>query len=153
MLIRPTSHANASSQGIKDGASTAENTPLTRRPVSDAILAMVLAWAFPGAGHALLGRWQRGFVFSLLVLSTAVTGCLLEGRLWWVWSGSPLSTLATLGCVGLGLPSLFLHYALSYQGTLTAVWYEHGSAFILTSGLMNLLLVLDAWDIARGIKS
>ncbi len=106
----------------------------------------------PGAGHVLLGRWQRGLFFCVLVLATVVTGTLLDGRLWWVWSGSPLSILASLGCLGMGLPCLILHYALDYQGTVTAVWYEHGSAFILTAGLMNLLLVLDAWDIARGLK-
>ena len=126
---------------------------MEKRPLSDAVLAVALAWAVPGAGHVLLGRWQRGVLFFLLVLTTVVTGSLLEGRLWWVWSGSPLSVLATLGCLGAGLPTLILHYAFDYQGAVTAVWYEHGSAFILTGGLMNLLLVLDAWDIARGIKS
>ena len=33
-----------------------------------------------------------------------------------------------------------------------AAGYEYGTAFLLTAGLMNLLLVLDAWDIARGKK-
>jgi len=30
--------------------------------------------------------------------------------------------------------------------------FEYGTAFLLTAGLMNLLLVMDAWDIARGRK-
>jgi hypothetical protein len=30
--------------------------------------------------------------------------------------------------------------------------YEYGTAFLLTAGLMNLLLVLDVWDIVRGKK-
>ena len=30
--------------------------------------------------------------------------------------------------------------------------YEYGAAFMLTAGLMNLLLILDAWDIAKGRK-
>lgn len=116
-------------------------------------LAVLAAWLVPGAGHLMLGRWRRGVVFAVLVLATLVVGCQLEGRLWWVWQGSPLQILATLGCMGVGLPFFLLHYALDYQGTLVAAGYEYGSAFILTSGLMNLLLVLDSWDIGRGIKS
>ena len=30
---------------------------------------------------------------------------------------------------------------------------EYGSTFLLTAGLMNILLILDAWDIATGRKS
>lgn len=145
--------SSSSSQTQPEPEAPKENRSPNPRPMADAVLAMVLAWAIPGAGHMLLGRRRRGVAFCVLVMACAITGCLLEGRLWWVWSGSPLSVLATLGCLGMGLPSLVLHYALDYQGVVTAPWYEHGSAFILTSGLMNLLLVLDAWDIARGTKS
>ena len=55
--------------------------------------------------------------------------------------------------MGLGLPFFALHYLFDYQGNLGAAGYEYGSAFLLTSGLMNLLLVLDTWDIGHGIKN
>jgi len=32
------------------------------------------------------------------------------------------------------------------------VSYEYGNTFLLTAGMMNLLLVLDVHDIARGRK-
>ncbi len=119
---------------------------------SKAYLAAALAWVVPGAGHLLLGRWQRGLAFFVLVLVALALGCSLEGRLPWVWSGSPLQVLATLGCLGSGLPVFFLRLGMGYTGTVEAAGYEYGGAFILTAGLMNLLLVLDAWDVARGIK-
>jgi Family of unknown function (DUF6677) len=37
-------------------------------------------------------------------------------------------------------------------GMILSPTYEYGCAFLLTAGLMNLLLVLDAWDIASGTK-
>jgi len=37
-------------------------------------------------------------------------------------------------------------------GTILSPTYEYGCAYLLTAGLMNLLLVLDAWDIATGKK-
>ena len=33
-----------------------------------------------------------------------------------------------------------------------SVTYEYGNTFLLTAGLMNLLLILDAYDIATGRK-
>ena len=116
-------------------------------------LAVFLAWLFPGAGHFALGLKQRALAFCVLVLAMVVIGCQLDGRLWWVWQGSPLQILATLGSMGLGLPFFALHYFFDYQGNLGAAGYEYGSAFLLTSGLMNLLLVLDTWDISHGVKS
>jgi hypothetical protein len=37
-------------------------------------------------------------------------------------------------------------------GSILAPTYEYGCAYLLTAGLMNLLLMLDAWDIAAGKK-
>ncbi len=121
-------------------------------PAARALVATALAWVMPGAGHAYLGRWRRAIAFLVLILAALVIGCQLEGRLPWTFSGSPLSVLATLGCLGCGAPALFLRLVLGYEGTVEAPGYEYGSAFILTAGLMNLLLVLDVWDISTGRK-
>ncbi len=120
--------------------------------MAKAYLAAFLAWVLPGAGHAYLGRWPRAIAFLALVLTALAIGWHLEGRLPWTFSGSPLSVLATLGCLGSGTPLLVLRLGLGYQGTIEAAGYEYGGAFILTAGLMNLLLMLDAWDIAAGRK-
>ena len=79
-------------------------------------------------------------------------GWYLEGRLPWYWSGSPLKILATLGSMGSGAAYFVLRFLLDYTGDIRAAGYEYGSAFILTAGLMNVLLVIDAWDIALGRK-
>lgn len=128
--------------------------PPAARPVArgNPYLATALAWVFPGAGHLLLGRWRRALAFGALVLVTLALGFHLQGKLPWVWSGSPLQVLATIGCVGSGLPVLVLRWVLGYEGTIEAAGFEYGFAFILTAGLMNLLLMLDAWDIASGHK-
>jgi hypothetical protein len=54
--------------------------------------------------------------------------------------------------MGMGLPYFVLRFYLHHRGEVLAVGFEYGFAFLLTAGLMNLLLVLDAWDIARGRK-
>ena len=124
----------------------------SHEPRGNPYLATGLAWLFPGAGHLLLGRWRRAVAFCGLVLLMLLLGYYLEGRLPWVWSGSPLQVLATVGCLGSGLPVLILRFGLGYEGTVEGAGFEYGGAFILTAGLMNLLLMLDAWDIALGNK-
>jgi hypothetical protein len=47
---------------------------------------------------------------------------------------------------------LGLRFLLHYEGNVMAAGFEYGTAFLLTAGLMNWLLVFDAWDIARGYK-
>ena len=90
---------------------------------------------------------QQRHVTIYLVLASLFIGWRLEGRLPWTLSGPPLQVLATLGCLGSGVPVLALRFGFGYEGTVEAAGFEYGSAFILTAGLMNLLLVLDAWDL------
>ena len=40
----------------------------------------------------------------------------------------------------------------SALGDVRAVTYEYGNAFVMTAGLLNLLVVIDAYDIAIGRK-
>ena len=120
--------------------------------IASPVLAGVLAWLVPGLGHVFLRRWRRGLVFFLIVTATLWIGCSLEGNLARPMPNSPLSYLATLAEVGMGLPYFFLRYIVHYEGNLVAPGFEYGSAFLLTAGLMNLLLILDAWDIASGKK-
>jgi hypothetical protein len=120
--------------------------------VANPLLAAFVAWVIPGAGHVMLKRTARGVLFFFLVLTTLAIGCALHGNLYTPLPGQPLTYLATLGCMGLGLPYFVLRYLLGYHGVIEASGFEYGTAFILTAGLMNLLLVLDAWDIALGKK-
>lgn len=120
-------------------------------PVGNPYLAMVLAWIVPGLGHVYLRRLGRGAAFLLLILVSIWVGCELHGNLYRPITGQPLTNLATVGAMGMGLPYFVLRFA-DYAGDIMGAGYEYGTAFLLTAGLMNWLLVLDAWDISRGKK-
>lgn len=126
--------------------------PVVLPPVGNPYVAAVLAWLVPGLGHVYVKRWRRGLVFLVLILASIWIGCALQGNLYRPMPNQPLSLLATFGAMGMGLPYFILRSALGYSGVNVAPGYEYGTAFLLTAGLMNLLLVLDAWDIARGKK-
>jgi len=115
-------------------------------------LAAMLAVVFPGLGHLYLGRKARAALFAAIVLVAVVIGAKLDGNLYTPLQGHPLTYLATLGSMGMGLPYFLLLYPLHYAGDVTAQGYDYGTAFLLSAGLMNLLLVLDAWDVGTGRK-
>lgn len=113
---------------------------------------LVLAWLVPGAGHLSQARWVRGFTFLALVCFSVVMGSSLDGKLFVAQPGSPLSTLGTIASLGAGIPYMILRWIVDYQGDMRSATYEYGGAFLLTAGLMNLLAMLDAWDVLRGRK-
>ena len=121
--------------------------------VGNPYLAALLAWVVPGLGHVYLKRPVRGIIFFVIILVALFIGCQVEGNLYTVVQNQPLTILGTAGAMGMGSPYFLLRSRLfHYQGNLIAPGYEYGTAFLLTAGLMNLLLVLDVWDIARGTK-
>jgi uncharacterized protein DUF6677 len=119
-----------------------------------AYLAAALAFVFPGLGHLYLVKRRDAAIFAVIVVVCFVLGLSFEGRLYTVESGQPLTILATFAVSGAGLLSLAARLLSSNPGgTVLAPTYEYGCAYLLTAGLMNLLLMLDAWDIATGRKS
>jgi hypothetical protein len=123
--------------------------PGTRLPVPVLVL---LAWFVPGLGHLLLGRRLRAAVFFAVVGVGFIVGLALDGELMLPHAGDPLSFLATIASVGNGL-LFFVARALNLgQGVVTAPGYEFGNTFLLSAGMMNLLLMLDTYDIGVGKK-
>lgn len=117
------------------------------------IVAGITAWLVPGLGHWLLGRRARGATFFVLVAGALVLGAVLEGNLGTSLQAPPLTVLRTLACMAAGLPYAFLRFVIGYMGSAQAPGYEYGSAFLVSAGLMNLMLALDAFDIAAGRKA
>lgn len=116
-------------------------------------VAALLAWIFPGLGHFYLGRRKTALAYAAIVTTTFLLGLSFEGRLYTIDRTQPLTILATFAVSGAGLLNLAARFLSDNPGgTILAPTYEYGCAFLLTAGLMNLLLVLDSWDIAAGKK-
>ena len=125
------------------------------RPASEpGTLALVClaAWAVPGAAHVWLGRRQKGIVFFVALMAMFVIGLLLKGRLFPFEFGEVLVTLAAFASFGLGLPSVIARSLNLGGGVVTAVTWEYGNSFLIVAGLLNFLVILDAYDVATGRK-
>ena len=116
------------------------------------VLLCVAAWAIPGAGHLWLGRRNKGLVFLVALPLMFAIGLALRGRIFPFDLADPLVALAALADFGIGL-TYFVAAALGYgAGDVRAVSYEYGNAFLIVAGLLNVLVVIDAYDVALGGK-
>lgn len=114
---------------------------------------MAAAWLVPGLGHLLLGRRQRAAVFAAVIATAFFVGLALDGELILPRAGDPLSYLAAIANLGSGVLFFVAKLAGLGDGVVTAASYEFGNTFLLTAGMMNLLLVLDTHDVAVGKKA
>ena len=116
------------------------------------VLLCVASWAIPGIGHLWLGRRQKGLVFLIALPVMFAIGIALHGRLFPFLLTDPLVGLAALADVGIGVV-YFIAKGIGYGlGDVTAVTYEYGNAFLIVAGLLNMLVVIDAFDVAMGRK-
>lgn len=132
------------------------------RPFPDAqrFAAVVAAWLVPGAGHLILGRFGRALLFFVTIAGSFVLGLVLEGRLWWPTPDRTsalkfdlITVLWFFAQIGSGLC-----YVASYLlgiGTTPrpeAATFDYGNTFTFLAGLLNYLVIHDAFDIAAGRK-
>jgi hypothetical protein len=116
------------------------------------VLLCLASWAVPGAGHLWLGRRNKGLIFLLALPLMFAIGLAIHGRLFPFTVSEPLVCLAALANLGIGAP-YFIASAFGYgAGDVRAVTSEYGNAFLIVAGLLNLLVVIDAYDVAMGRK-
>jgi hypothetical protein len=115
------------------------------------VLVCAAAWAIPGAGHLWLHR-RKGLIFFVALPLMFAMGIALKGRIFPFELTQPLVALAALANLGIGVP-YFIARALGYgSGDVIAVTYEYGNTFLIVAGLLNALVVIDAFDISMGRK-
>jgi len=105
----------------------------------------------PGLAHLWLGR-RKGLIFFVVLPVMFALGLFLEGRIFPVEFSQPLVALAALANMGIGLPYIAARVMGYGGGNVIAVTYEYGNTFLIVAGLLNALVVIDAFDIAMGRK-
>ena len=132
--------------------STAAERPRAAAEPGMLVLLCLVAWAIPGAGHLWMGRRQKGLVFLVALPAMFLTGLLLHGRIFPFDLSEPLVALAAAANVCAGAPWMVARMLDAGGGTVTAVTYEYGNCFLIVAGLLNFLVILDAFDIGMGRK-
>ena len=109
----------------------------------------------PGLGHWILGRKGRGAALFAIVAATFLLGLFFDGALFPLRAENWLFRLGGIAEAGSGLLYLLGRVAglgALEQARVTGIMFGYGNTFLVTAGLMNMLLMMDAFDIAVGRK-
>jgi hypothetical protein len=125
-------------------------------PIGKWAPAVLLGWLVPGAGHFLLRRTGRGALLSASVAVMFLLGLMMRGAMFQPQSGDLLTTVIYCGgfvgdlCSGLFyLLSVWLGYN---QPDVAGHVHDYGTKFLVGAGLLNILAMVDVFEIATGRK-
>lgn len=122
-----------------------------------ALGAVFLAWLVPGAGYFMLRRTVRGLLVLGSVLAMFLIGVMMRGPLFQPQGGDVLTTIIYYGGFFAHIATgaiYFIAVALGYnQPDVAGHMFDYGSKFLVGAGLLNVLAMVDVWEIATGKKS
>ena len=134
---------------------------LVQQGPATGVMALVLGALVPGAGHLYVGRRGRGLGFLVAIGALFILGVAMQARLdVHLGLDDPLGSLLSLAQAAAGLP-YFIARGLGYgvyadpaalDEAVKSVMFEYGNTFAAVAGLLNVLVMLDAYDIGVGRK-
>ncbi len=144
---------NSNLMGTKDKAEKKEPTAALKVWLP----AVALGWLVPGGGHFLLKRTTRGALLLFAVAFMFMFGIMMRGVMFEPKTGDLLTTViycgGFLGDLASGvfyLLSVWLGYT---QTDVAGFMHDYGTKFLVTAGLLNILAMVDVYEIATGKKS
>ncbi len=115
-------------------------------------LVLLAGWLVPGAGHFLLGKWVRGLLLFLSILSMFFIGIGLKGKIYAPNTGDLLDILNFAGDLGTGLLYGLARLMDLGQSSVQVAVADYGTKFIVVAGLLNVVAAVDAHSLATGRK-
>ena len=142
--------------------SAATTTPDSEREIARPIpgersslpaLALLLGWLVPGAGHLLIGKWQRALLLFAAIVGMYAIGLGLAGKLYVPNTDDWLDKLGFAGELGSGLLYVLARIADWGSASAATTLNDYGSKFLIGCGLLNLIAAVDAHSLASGRKA
>lgn len=117
---------------------------------------VVLGWLVPGGGHFYLKRWNHGALLLFSVASMFILGLMMRGRMFEPVSGDLFTTVVNYGGYFGDMAAGSLYFLASWLGYEQPYFSDpvadYGTKFLVSAGLLNILAMVDAYDIAVGEK-
>ena len=117
----------------------------------------MLGWLIPGGGHFLLKRSVRGAFVFVSVVVMFLLGLAMRGAFFAPQGGDTLTMIIYYGGFVAHIMTgalYFVSVALGYnQPDIAGHVYDYGAKFLVGAGLLNILAIVDAYEIASGKKS
>lgn len=129
-----------------------QDTPQNAQSILMTATACIAGALVPGLGHALLRKWDRAIVFFGAISIMFVLGLCLQARLFGPDFADLFGALKFLADAGSGLMYWLCWLRGLGTGNTAAYSYDFGNLFAYSAGLLNMLVIIDTYDIALGRK-
>ncbi len=117
---------------------------------------VVLGWLVPGGGHFLLKRTGRGGLILFSVVSMFLLGLMMRGAMFQPQSGDILTMIiycgGFVGDIASGLLYMMATWFGYNQPDVAGHVHDYGTKFLVAAGLLNILGMVDAFEIATRKK-
>lgn len=117
---------------------------------------VLLAWLFPGAGHFYLNRRGHAGLLLFSVAGMFFFGLMMRGRMFEPIRSDLFHTVVNYGGYFGDLCNGALYFLAGWLGyhqeMLPGAMPDYGTKFLVCAGLLNLLAVIDVYEIATGAK-
>jgi hypothetical protein len=126
-------------------------------PIGQWLPAVAVAWLVPGGGHMMLKRRGRAALLAASVTLMFLFGLFMRGSMFTPQSGDLLTILINCGGFLGDLASGVLYLVATMfnynQPDMAGHVYDYGTKFLVSAGLLNILAMVDVYEIAAGKKS
>jgi len=127
------------------------------QPITAWLWPVLAAWLVPGGGHFMLKKSGRGALIFGSILLMFLFGLFMRGVMFTPESGPDYLTtfinyggfLSNLSAGGIYILTAMFNYS---QPDAAGAVHDYGTKFLVCAGLLNVLAIVDAWEIARGEK-
>jgi hypothetical protein len=117
------------------------------------ISAAVAGWAIPGLGHLLLRQWSKALLYFLCIGGLACAGLVMRGGVFGGNSSDMFDRLGFFADLGTGGFYFLAHTIQSAGPDVAHASGDYGTRMFATAGMLNLLTVLEAYEIGRGRRT
>lgn len=112
--------------------------------------AAVAGWIVPGLGHLLVRRWSKAAVYFLCVGGLACAGLAMRGGVFSSGAQDIFDRLGFFADLGAGIFYFLAHQIQTVGPDVAHATGDYGTRLFAAAGMLNLLTVLEVFDIGRG---
>ena len=113
------------------------------------VAAAIAGWIIPGLGHLLLRQWSKAAVYFLCVGGIACAGLAMRGGVFNSGAQELFDRLGFFADLGAGVFYFLAHQIQAAGPDVAHATGDYGTRLFATAGMLNLLTVLEAFDLGR----
>lgn len=144
-------------KGMVDKKDSAEDKPAAAADFRRWLPVVAVAWLIPGGGHFMLQRRGRAYLLFGAVFAPFVIGLMTRGAMFSPQTGDLFTTIIYCGGFLADIASGILYFLTTWLGyaqqEMAGHVHDYGTKFLVAAGLINILAMVDAYEIAVGKKN